>query len=60
MDDENLFGMPMGENEMNDTAWLVLENIVILICACLMVYYYSPWFALVLALVNVRTKVSNH
>jgi len=36
---------------MNDTAWLVIENIAILICACLMVYYYSPWFALLLALV---------
>ena len=60
MDDENLFGMPMGENEMTDTAWLVLENIALLICACLMVYYYSPWFILILLFINTRTKASNH
>jgi hypothetical protein len=47
---------------MTDTAWLVLENIALLICACLMVYYYSPWFALILVFmhINTRTKASNH
>jgi hypothetical protein len=44
---------------MTDTAWLVIENIALLICACLMVYYYSPWFILILCLVNTKFIVTH-
>jgi hypothetical protein len=41
----------------NVVAWVVLENIVTLICACVCAYFISPWcFLLVLNLSSVKTK----
>jgi hypothetical protein len=41
----------------NDTKWLMLENLVLIICATFLAYFVSPWCLLMLAFCNyLRTE----